>query len=94
MTRPLLEVRHLTTRFHTARGVVRAVEDVSFRVDAGETQAIVGESGSGKSVTALSLMRMVRHPGRIENGSQSLSSWPLLTASPSLTSRRAPYCRP
>lgn len=68
MTAPLLEVRHLTTRFHTTRGVVRAVEDVSLRVDTGETLAIVGESGSGKSVTALSLLRMVRRPGRIESG--------------------------
>ena len=65
---PLLEVHNLTTRFHTARGVVSAVEDVRLRVDAGETLAIVGESGSGKSVTALSLLRMVRRPGRIESG--------------------------
>jgi peptide/nickel transport system ATP-binding protein len=68
MTAPLLEVRNLTTRFHTSEGVVSAVEDVSFTVDAGETLAIVGESGSGKSVTAMSLLRMVRRPGRIDGG--------------------------
>ncbi|MEU6284442.1 ABC transporter ATP-binding protein [Streptomyces sp. NPDC047028] len=65
---PVLDVRNLVTRFHTDRGVVHAVEDVSFRVDAGETLAIVGESGSGKSVTAMSLMGMVRRPGRVESG--------------------------
>jgi peptide/nickel transport system ATP-binding protein len=65
---PLLEVRNLVTNFHTAAGTVAAVRDVSFTLEAGETMAIVGESGSGKSVTALSLLNMVRHPGRIERG--------------------------
>ena len=68
MSTPLLDVRNLTTRFDTPRGVVHAVEDVSFTIEAGETMAIVGESGSGKSVTAMSLMRMVRRPGRITAG--------------------------
>jgi peptide/nickel transport system ATP-binding protein len=68
MSAPLLDVRNLTTRFHTPRGTVHAVEDVSFTVNAGQTMAIVGESGSGKSVTAMSLMRMVRRPGRITSG--------------------------
>jgi peptide/nickel transport system ATP-binding protein len=65
---PLLDVRNLVTSFHTAAGTVAAVRDISFTLDAGETLAIVGESGSGKSVTALSLLNMVRHPGRIERG--------------------------
>ena len=69
MAAPLLQVRHLTTRFRTERGPVTAVDDVSFDVDAGETVAIVGESGSGKSVTAMSLMRLIPSPpGRIERG--------------------------
>jgi peptide/nickel transport system ATP-binding protein len=68
MSAPLLDVRNLTTRFDTPRGVVHAVEDVSFTIEAGDTMAIVGESGSGKSVTATSLMRMVRRPGRITAG--------------------------
>ena len=65
---PLLEVRHLTTSFATQRGEVRAVDDVSFTLDAGETLCLVGESGCGKSVTALSLMRLIAKPGRITNG--------------------------
>lgn len=70
MTEPLLEVKNLTTRFETDRGVVRAVDDVSFDVGDGETVALVGESGSGKSVTALSILRLVATPpGTIESGS-------------------------
>jgi oligopeptide transport system ATP-binding protein len=66
---PLLEVANLTTAFHTRNGVVRAVNDVSFHVEKGETLGIVGESGSGKSVTCYSLMGLIpQPPGRIEAG--------------------------
>ncbi len=65
----LLEVRHLRTHFDTDAGPVKAVEDVSFTLDAGETLAVVGESGSGKSVTSLSIMGLVANPpGRIVGG--------------------------
>lgn len=64
----LLEVRNLTTVFHTRTGDVRAVDDVSYSLEAGESLAIVGESGSGKSVGALSLMGLVPPPGKVERG--------------------------
>ena len=71
----LLEVHHLRTHFQTDEGVVRAVDDVSFSLDAGETLGVVGESGCGKSVTALSLLRLVSDPpGKIVGGSIMLQT--------------------
>ena len=69
MTAPLLEIEKLRTFFYTDNGVARAVDGVSFSVGVGETVGVVGESGCGKSVTALSILRLVRPPGRIEEGS-------------------------
>lgn len=66
---PILEVKGLCTEFKTERGVVRAVDDVSFSVFAGKTLGIVGESGCGKSVTSLSIMRLIPNPpGKIVAG--------------------------
>lgn len=64
----LLEVKNLTTEFKLKRGIVKAVNDVSFSIDKGEILAIVGESGSGKSVTSLSIMRLLQKPGNIAEG--------------------------
>ena len=64
----LLEVKHLKTDFKLKKGIVHAVNDVSFGIDKGEILAIVGESGSGKSVTSLSVMGLLQEPGRVVGG--------------------------
>jgi len=68
MSNNLLTVNNLQTIFHTEKGVVQAVNDISFSLKKGETVGIVGESGSGKSVTALSIMQLVKKPGEVANG--------------------------
>jgi len=65
----LLEVEHLRTFFKTKRGVVKAVNDVTYSLEAGETLGIVGESGSGKSVSAMSILKLLDGNGYIESGS-------------------------
>src|SRR3954465_11694345 len=70
MASPLLSIRDLKTYFYTENGVARSVDGVSFDIGQGETVGIVGESGCGKSVTALSILRLIQPPGRIEPGSR------------------------
>ncbi len=65
---PLLDISNLKTLFHTDKGLIKAVDGISFTLDKGETLALVGESGCGKSVTALSLLRLVPEPGEIVDG--------------------------
>ena len=78
----LLDVRSLTTHFVTSAGVVRAVDGVTWDVNAGETVALVGESGCGKSVSALSIMRLVQGPaGRIVDGTMVFKGRDLLKLS-------------
>ncbi|MCX6093029.1 MAG: ABC transporter ATP-binding protein, partial [Candidatus Bipolaricaulota bacterium] len=67
-TRPLLEVDDLRTYFFTYRGIVRAVDGISFSVGRSETVGLVGETGCGKSVATRSILRLVTPPGRIVSG--------------------------
>jgi oligopeptide transport system ATP-binding protein len=79
---PLLDVQHLTTSFHTREGIVRAVRDVSFQLEKGQTLGIVGESGSGKSVTCYSLLGLLpQPPARIEAGTARFDQTDLLHCS-------------
>jgi peptide/nickel transport system ATP-binding protein len=64
----VLQAKDLDVQFQTGRGLVRAVDGISFEVRRGETLGIVGESGSGKSVTALATMGLVPSPGRVSRG--------------------------
>ena len=69
MTEPLLKVENLTACFKTARGTLKAVDNLSFSLDAGKTLAIVGESGCGKSAAALSILGLIPSPpGFIQSG--------------------------
>ena len=78
----VLEVKNLKTYFFTDAGVVKAVDDVSFRVPKGKTVGLVGESGCGKSVTAMSIARLVSPPGRIVGGEVLLNGRNLITLPP------------
>src|SRR6187551_1469191 len=78
----LLDVEDLHVHFVTSRGVVRAVEGISYQVRPGEIVAVVGESGCGKSVSALAIMRLLTRPaGRVVHGSIRLGGRDLLALS-------------
>lgn len=66
MGNKLLEVKELRTYFHTFKGVVKAVDGISFSLEEGEILGIVGESGSGKSVTSFSILKLIEEPGVVE----------------------------
>ena len=79
MSAALLEVEGLRTHFFTRAGVVKAVDDVSFRVERGRILGLVGESGSGKSMTGYSILGLVDPPGRIVSGRIALNGTDLAT---------------
>lgn len=68
MSMPLLELKHLHTYFETKKGTVKAVNDVSYSVDAGKTLGVVGESGSGKTVSVMSIIKLLDGNGYIAEG--------------------------
>jgi len=68
MIQPLLEVKNLHIEFPTRRGVLKAVEDVSFSIAPGEVLGVVGESGAGKSLTGAAIIGLLEPPGRIASG--------------------------
>jgi peptide/nickel transport system ATP-binding protein len=80
MSQPLLEITNLTIEFGPVARPVRAVDDVSFAVEAGGSVGVVGESGSGKSLTALAILRLIPEPpGRISTGRIAFAGIDLLT---------------
>lgn len=95
----LLEVEDLHVHFNTSRGVVRAVEGVSYTIRSGEIFALVGESGCGKSVSALSIMRLLAKPaGRVARGRILFEGRDLLRCRPCALLRGprsvVPFARP
>jgi peptide/nickel transport system ATP-binding protein len=73
MTEPLLKVEHLRIEFNTRRGILVAVDDISFEILPGEVFGIVGESGAGKSLTGQAIIGLLEPPGRIAAGRISLN---------------------
>jgi len=65
---PILQVKNLEVSFSTSRGIFKAVDGISFAIERGSVFGLVGESGSGKTVTALSILNLIRPPGRIAAG--------------------------
>ena len=72
MTEPLLSVRNLTVEFPTRRGILTAVQDISFDIMPGEVLGVVGESGAGKSLTGAAVIGLLEPPGRIAAGTIEL----------------------
>ncbi|MFA5580553.1 MAG: ABC transporter ATP-binding protein [Paracoccaceae bacterium] len=68
MAEPLLSVRNLVVEFPTRRGILRAIDDVSFDIHEGEVLGMVGESGAGKSITGAAIIGLIEPPGRIAGG--------------------------
>lgn len=77
-----LKIEHLKTQFHTTKGVIPAVDDVSIEIPKGKIVGLVGESGCGKSMTAMSIMQLIRKPGKIADGKIFLMGKNLLEATP------------
>jgi len=81
LSNELLNISNLQVTFYTDEGVVKAVNGASLSLDRGRTLGLVGESGCGKSVTALSILRLIRPPGKIEGGRVQLNGLDILSLS-------------
>ncbi len=81
MSEALVEVKNLETTFFSKAGAFKAVNNISYNINKGETLGIVGESGCGKSVTSFSLMRLIEKPGRITGGEFKLAGRDILKMS-------------
>ena len=84
---PILQMRNLTTQIPTKRGVLTAVDDVSFSLQPGEIFGMVGESGSGKSMTCRSILQLVPSPGKITGGEVIYRGRDLLQLTPMVHER-------
>jgi oligopeptide/dipeptide ABC transporter ATP-binding protein len=78
----VLSVENLKTYFHTRKGVVKAVDGVSFSLEEGRIFGLVGESGAGKSITGFSIINLIDPPGRIESGNINLEGQDILALGP------------
>jgi peptide/nickel transport system ATP-binding protein len=78
----VLKVENLKTYFHTRKGVVKAVDEVSFTIEQGRIFGLVGESGAGKSITGFSVIQLIDPPGRIESGRIELEGQNIVGLSP------------
>src|SRR6266508_5202812 len=74
----VISVKNLRVYYHTPSGAVKAVDGVNFDLQSGQRLGLVGESGSGKSTIALAMMRLIKPPGRIEDGLIELDGVDLL----------------
>jgi ABC-type dipeptide/oligopeptide/nickel transport system ATPase component len=79
MNQPILQIKGLRVYYHVETGAVKAVDGVDLDLQPGVKLGLVGESGSGKSTMALALMRMIKEPGRIEDGQMILDGTDLMT---------------
>ena len=79
LVEPIVKVENLETTFQTRLGPFRAVNNISYEINKGETLGVVGESGCGKSVTSFSLMRLIENPGKVTNGKVFLNGRDILS---------------